>query len=148
VLSIGCRDTIEIVFLKRYFKHLPGLHITGLDISAVGDDIVEGDMHNMPFEDNKFDLIISCHSFEHCVEPTQVATEIQRVANKKNAIIGIEVPVRNPNGTSPIAIEEGGDNWDYCNPRVLTSLFSKDVTLLDQEVTSTAMRCVMHHLPA
>ena len=72
-----------------------------------------------------------------------VATEIQRVA-KQNAFIGIEVPVRNPSGTSPTAIEEAvGDNWDYCNPNVLSSLFSKNVKLLDQEVNSTVMRVVM-----
>ena len=142
VLCIGCRDAIEVFFLKRYFRHLPGLNVTGMDISVVDDDIIEGDMHNMPFEDGKFDIIISCHSFEHCVEPIQVATEIKRVA-KKNAIIGIEVPVRNPNGTSPVRINEGRDNWDFCNPRVLYSLFKKDFKFLDQEVTSTAMCVVM-----
>jgi len=142
VLCIGCRDAIEIAFLKRYFRHLPGLHVTGMDISVVDDDIIEGDMHNMPFEDGKFDIIISCHSFEHCVEPIQVAKEIKRVA-KKNAIIGIEVPVRNPNSTNPARIYEGADNWDFCNPTVLYSLFKKDFKLLDQEFFSTTMRVVM-----
>ena len=142
VLCIGCRDAIEIAFLKRYFRHLPGLHVTGMDISVVDDDIIEGDMHNMPFEDGKFDIIISCHSFEHCVEPIQVAKEIKRVA-KKNAIIGIEVPVRNPNGTNPARIYEGGGNWDFCDPTVLYSLFKKDFKLLDQEVFSTTMRVIM-----
>lgn len=144
VLCIGCRDTIEIAFLKRYFRHLPELHVTGMDISVVDDDIIEGDMHNMPFEDGKFDIIISCHSFEHCVEPIQVAKEIKRVA-KKNAIIGIEVPVRNPNGTNPERIYEGGDNWDFCNPTVLYGLFKKDFKLLDQEVFSTTLRVVMQY---
>jgi SAM-dependent methyltransferase len=142
VLCIGCRDAIEIVFLKRYFRHLPGLHVTGMDISVVDDDIIEGDMHNMPFEDGKFDIIISCHSFEHCVEPIQVAKEMKRVA-KKNAIIGIEVPVRNSNGTNPARIYEGADNWDFCNPTVLYSLFKKDFKLLDQDCFSTTMRVVM-----
>jgi SAM-dependent methyltransferase len=143
VLCIGCRDAIEIAFLKRYFQHLPGLHVTGIDISVVDDDdIIEGDMHNMPFEDGKFDIIISCHSLEHCVEPAQVATEIKRVA-KKNALIGIEVPVINPNGTNPARIYAGGDNWDFCNPTVLYSLFKKDFKLLDQEVIPTTIRVVM-----
>lgn len=143
ILSIGCRDAIEIAFLKRYFQHLPALQVTGLDISTVDDvNIVKGDMHNMPFEANKFDIIISSHSLEHCVEPKQVANEIKRVA-KQNAVIGIEVPAKKPAGTSPIWIEEGADNWDYCNPTVLCGLFGENVKLISHEVTPQIMRVVI-----
>jgi SAM-dependent methyltransferase len=143
ILSIGCRDSVEIAFLKRYFKHLPGLQVTGLDISTVADDdIVTGDMHNIPFEKNMFNIIISSHSLEHCLEPKQVASEIKRVA-KQNAVIGIEVPAKNSTDTSPTWIQEGADNWNYCNPTVLCGLFGENIKLIAQEVTPQIMRVVI-----
>ena len=81
---------------------------------------------------------------DYVKDPEILLEEIKRVA-KKNAIIGIEVPVRNPNGTNPARIYEGGDNWDFCNPTVLYSLFKKDFKLLDQEVFSTTLRVVMQY---
>ena len=147
VLSIGCRDAVEIVFLKRYFQSLPGLQVTGLDISIADDDIVRGDMHDMPFADNMFDIIISSHALEHCLEPTLVATEMKRVA-KQNAIIGIEVPVFNANGTYPIRIEDShADNWDYCNPTVLCGLFGEGIKPIDQEIISAGAMLVVIKAP-
>ena len=51
--------------------------------------------------------------------------------------------MRNINGINPEYINEGEDNWDYCNPTVLCNLFGEDVKLIAQEVIPNILRVVM-----
>ena len=39
-------------------------------------------MEDLPFGDNTFDLVFSCHAFEHCENPLQALKEMKRVSKK------------------------------------------------------------------
>lgn len=39
-------------------------------------------MEALPYEDNTFDVIFACHSFEHCENPVKALKEMQRVTKK------------------------------------------------------------------
>jgi len=87
-LCIGCRNTVEIDVLRR--KGIT--NVVGIDIYSKHSDIIVMDMHDMSFSDNSFDIVFSCHSFEHAYNPERVAQEMMRVL-RSHGVIAIEVPV-------------------------------------------------------
>lgn len=89
ILCVGCRDTRELNNVKK----ICGLkNITGLDLFSQDERIKVGDMHDMPFENNKFDILISVDNLEHAYDPEKALSEFRRVV-KIGGIIGIEVPI-------------------------------------------------------
>ena len=77
LLDVGCRDHA----LKEFFEGV-GFKWTGVDKEpAKGDKgIVTGVMENLePFRDEMFDLVVCCHSFEHCERPVDALREFQRI---------------------------------------------------------------------
>ena len=48
---------------------------------------VEGNALNLPFDDNYFDIVISCHTLEHIVDAQKAYNELRRVCRKKLVII-------------------------------------------------------------
>jgi len=63
-----------------------GRHVCGdvlLDIAPRGECPfeVEGDIHNIPFEDNIFGSCVAAHVIEHIERPWQALLEMQRVAD-------------------------------------------------------------------
>jgi SAM-dependent methyltransferase len=88
ILCIGCRNKAEL----DYFQAKGAQHVVGIDLFSQSQDILIMDMHHMTFPDNAFDIIYASHSLEHAHTPSQVVTEIVRVA-RPGAIIAIEVPV-------------------------------------------------------
>ena len=65
----------------------------GIDIYSKHPDVMVMDMHDMSFSDNSFDIVFSCHSFEHAYDPVRAAQEIVRVLRPRG-IVAIEVPVK------------------------------------------------------
>ncbi|WP_413683898.1 class I SAM-dependent methyltransferase [Prochlorococcus sp. MIT 1011] len=90
VLSIGCRDDRELDGINLL---LPNSSITGLDLFSASDRIIAGDMHAMPFDNERFDISVSIHSMEHSYDPNKSLKEIHRVT-KVGGLICIEVPIR------------------------------------------------------
>lgn len=82
VLEIGPGQSREF---KTKFERL-GIKWTGLDFIQF-QDVTLGNMENMPFDDKSFDIIFSCHSFEHTVNPIQTLKEMKRVCKKKIFLI-------------------------------------------------------------
>ncbi len=127
ILSIGCRDRIEIVAIQNRF---PNSEVVGVDLfAAPNSGIVPGDMHELPFDDNSFDILISAHSLEHADDYLKAGKEFVRVAKNKGFII-IEVPCANPIGDEPTdwhtykgVRSNSPDNWDYHNPECLNKIF-------------------------
>ncbi len=127
ILSVGCRDRIEIVAIKNRF---PNAEVIGVDLFASPNSgIVPGDMHDLPFDDNTFDILISAHSLEHADDYLKAGNEFVRVAKNKGFII-IEVPCANPVGEEPTDWHtydgirpNSPDNWDYHNPECLNKIF-------------------------
>ena len=70
----------EYCFIKL-FKEMNNLeYITGDLISPWAD--VQMDVHNIPFEDNSFDVVICNHVLEHVEDAHKVMTEFYRVMKK------------------------------------------------------------------
>lgn len=88
VLCIGCRNVHEL----ELFRTAGFGNVVGVDLFASDSRIQPMDMHAMTFPDSQFDLVYSCHNFEHSREPSVAAREFVRVA-KPNAICVIEVPI-------------------------------------------------------
>lgn len=49
------------------------------------------DVHNLPFEEETYDMIFSCHAFEHFENPVQALREIHRVL-KPGGVIYLITP--------------------------------------------------------
>ncbi len=127
ILSVGCRDEIELIALKKRF---PNSEITGLDlITGKNSEIIAGDMHKLPFPKNRFDIIVSTHSLEHAFDYKLAASEFVRVS-KDNSFLLIEVPSYEKDGKEATYIPEGADNWDYHNPSCLNSIFEGKTDLI------------------
>lgn len=50
-------------------------------------NLLYADAHNLPFDDDTFDLVICAEVLEHVLEPEKVVAEIKRVLTKKGSAI-------------------------------------------------------------
>lgn len=143
LLSVGCRDDLELVMLRRIF---PTFRVIGLDISAPSEDIVAGDMHSMPFENGQFSVVFSSHSLEHSYQPEKAMSEMVRVCSRPGLLV-IEVPISDPSGTTPTKLDKGADRWDFHNDKTIFSLLPPYAKpkLIVTEITSNidAIRCII-----
>jgi SAM-dependent methyltransferase len=114
VLCVGCRNGREL----DHIEEKCGVTAVGLDLFSEDPRIRTGDMHKMPFRDNEFDALYSCHSLEHSFDVKQAASEFLRVT-KPGGHIAIEVPV-NFQPTS-------ADRWDATSSQRLVDLFGPPV---------------------
>tara|TARA_A100001011_G_scaffold272412_1_gene281711 strand:- start:625 stop:1395 length:771 start_codon:yes stop_codon:yes gene_type:complete len=88
ILSIGPRTEGEILNL---FSHgFKKENVKGLDIISYSPWIEVGDMHNIPFEDNSFDIVICGWVIAYSNNKIKAASEITRVL-KNNGIASIGV---------------------------------------------------------
>ena len=77
MLDIGCRDA----GLRDYFE-AKGFTWWGLDKDDK-DGIIVSKMEDMQcVPDESYDLVFSCHSFEHCERPVDALREFQRILKK------------------------------------------------------------------
>lgn len=95
VLIIGAGD--KVTYYKQLF--LNALVITSDVHMQFNPDIVF-DAHQIPFQNNSFDLVLAAQVLEHTLNPWMVAQEIQRVT-KKGGYIQIEVPQNYPYHGAP-----------------------------------------------
>lgn len=115
ILSIGPRDENEIETISSFF---PKSKVSGLDLFSASPKIKVGDMHNMPFDNNSFDMTIAIHNMEHSYDPHKSLGEMFRVT-KEGGLLSIEVPVNfDPTET---------DRVDFKNLLNLLSFFKKDL---------------------
>ena len=86
ILSIGPRNEGEL-FLIRSFGY-DWKNINAIDLHTYSKKINLGDMHEIKFDNNSFDLIISGWTLAYSTNKKKALDEIIRVS-KKNAIISI-----------------------------------------------------------
>jgi len=79
-LGICARTGQEI----QAFRDL-GADAIGIDIVPCEPLVIEGDMHNIPFSDNSFDIVFS-NSIDHSLYPEEFAKEVRRVL-KPNGLV-------------------------------------------------------------
>jgi hypothetical protein len=96
VLVIGAGDKVS--YYKKIFEKASILVISDVH-GQFGADIIL-DAHQIPFKNESFDIILAGQVLEHCIQPWQVADEIQRVA-KLGAIIQVETPFNFPYHAPP-----------------------------------------------
>jgi ubiquinone/menaquinone biosynthesis C-methylase UbiE len=92
VVDIGCGPGYLVIALAKSFPHL---HITGVDIATevvqlatrnvlhlgLGEQVEfrQGDVQDLPFEDNFVDFAVSTLSLHHWSEPKRALDEIHRI---------------------------------------------------------------------
>lgn len=86
VLVIGPRTESDILKLHG----LGFQNVIGLDLISYSPYIVLGDMHDIPFPDNHFDVVIMGWAITYSNNPKLVASEITRVS-KDGAVVGIGI---------------------------------------------------------
>jgi hypothetical protein len=84
VLTIGPRTEGEIFALIAY--GFAPRNIRGLDLFSYSPFIDVGDMHSMPYEDNRFDITIAACVFVYSTNPRQAAEEMIRVTKNGGLI--------------------------------------------------------------
>lgn len=77
VLEVGCGAGHFKALFDEY-----EIQWYGIDKEKIKDgEVMFGDFNNIPFHDNKFDLVFACHSFEHTLDPIRTLRELKRVSN-------------------------------------------------------------------
>jgi SAM-dependent methyltransferase len=123
IVCVGCRNARELDYIEKTCR----TKAVGLDLFSVEPRIKVGDMHKMPFGDNQFDCVYSCHSLEHSYDIRAALKEFVRVT-KPGGLIVIEVPV-NYQG-----LPSDGDLWDVGSAAKLIEYLGNSVdTVLVQE---------------
>lgn len=108
VLTVGPRSEAEIFHLLSYGFNMD--NITGLDLISYSNYVDVGDAHDMPYEDNSFDIIIVGWVFAYSSDNQKMADEIVRVA-KPGAFISVGCrthPITDPEQKAFVGSQVGG----------------------------------------
>lgn len=96
ILDLGCGDGFGIsVFKSHGFNNVIGIDIHPEKIKLaqkLGHNAFEGDIHELPFDDEEFDVVFTSHTLEHSYDIKKVIKEIKRVI-RKNGCLFIIVPL-------------------------------------------------------
>lgn len=89
ILDVGCGAGHVIKLIKGNDRNVK---VVGMDIDInalneakannVGVEFIIGDIHNLPFDDSSFDLVICSEVLEHLNDPTSAMNELTRVSSK------------------------------------------------------------------
>lgn len=89
VLDVGCAGG---TFTNNVSRIFPQAKITGIDIYSRAIEygkkgyphinFICADVHNIPFRNRAFDLVICYETIEHLIDPLEVLKEIKRVLKK------------------------------------------------------------------
>ena len=95
ILVIGPRTENDLLILNGYGFN----NVVGLDLITYSPNIILGDMHNMPFKANEFDVVICGWTISYSKEPNVACDEIYRILSTNGiAIFGFDH--YNPNNTN------------------------------------------------
>jgi SAM-dependent methyltransferase len=111
-LCLGARTGQEVVALKEM-----GIkEVVGIDIVPCEPHVIEGDIHNLTYEDDTFDFVYT-NIIDHSIDPKKMVSEIERVL-KNNGIFFLQVQL--------------GLNQDEFTEFVIENPIYDIVTLFDQ----------------
>lgn len=96
---------------KSYFPNSICLDIRDME----GVDVV-GDAHDLPFEDNRFEMVLLTHVLDDCIDPFQVGREIERVLKPGGTVL-MTVPFL-------FAINDGPHDYWRFTPYSLRKIFA------------------------
>jgi ubiquinone/menaquinone biosynthesis C-methylase UbiE len=84
-LCLGARTGQEVVALKQ----LGIKDVIGIDIVPCKPHVIEGDIHNLDFDDNTFDFVYT-NIIDHSINPKKMISEVERVL-KTNGIFFLQI---------------------------------------------------------
>jgi len=114
ILDVGCENGSILAHMKdKYNCDISGCTLGGEDKP---DFVKEGDMHELPFDDNSFDIVFIFHTLEHSISPYIVLKEINRVLKNKGLVC--------------IIMPEEGDVYTSCRQHYSTMTFRQLFNLL------------------
>ncbi len=96
ILDLGCGDGYAISIFKHYgFDDIVGvdIHPDKLKLAKkLSHNVFEGDMHNLPFNNEEFEVIFASHTLEHSHDLKIAIAEAKRVL-KKDGCFFVIVPI-------------------------------------------------------
>lgn len=123
LLTIGPRAESEI-FLARTLGFKKA-NIRGLDLISYSPYIDLGDMHDMPYEDNTWDVIIMGWVLAYSNDPQKAISEVIRVAKDKAVItLGYQYYPIPPEEVAKNAGYMVGSSQKYVNVDAILELFN------------------------
>lgn len=95
VLDAGCGEgfSMNTLYINKVGKKIQGVD-DSMDALTLGKKIFpylsfkKGNIYNLPYKDNSFDLVICTEVLEHFKDPHKVLFEILRIA-RKNIIVSV-----------------------------------------------------------
>ena len=141
ILEIGAGDGS---ILQNLDMHNFGTEYTALDISQSAIDKTNNkninrlirsevfDGYNLPFDSEKFDLVILSHVVEHLEYPRQLLYEAARVGKH----IFVEVPCEDNFGLNMNYVDNGVGHINYYTPKTIRRLMqTTDLDVCEQRTT-------------
>lgn len=97
-----------------------GAKAIGIDLVANPPFVAEGDMHQLPFVGNQFDLVF-CNSLDHSLKPEQALLEMRRVVKSNGFIylqlqLGIDLTKPTCQGYDILEIKSNKEVFDLLQP--------------------------------
>ena len=123
-ICLGGRTGQEVHVLREM-----GIEDTiGIDLVDARPLVIEGDVHDVSFEDDTFDFVFS-NIFDHVLYPDKFISEIERIS-KPNAYCILHL--------SPgIKMSGGGDFYaanELSDSSIVVELFKKDIEIIKDEL--------------
>lgn len=83
IIDVGCGNGYMLKQIRQWgYTNLSGSDIVeeelGIDIN-----FKQGNIENLPFADNEFDVVICNHTIEHVLDPQKAVSELKRIAKKR-----------------------------------------------------------------
>jgi hypothetical protein len=121
VLDAGAGDCMTQHFLQNKVKSWTGIN-KGIDQvnCAEKNGTIEMDFHNLEFESNYFDLVISVNTLEHAYFPLLFMFEMNRVSKE---FIYIQMPI--PGFISGLPYDNHPDHYFVCSDLCWENNFQK-----------------------
>ncbi len=125
VLTVGPRTEAEIIALVMA-GFVPA-NIRGLDLISYSEFVDLGDMHDMPFDDDSFDVVILGWVLGYSNDNPRVIKEVLPIAKP-----GAYIAIGHEYNPIPKAERDKGHKYDFTGPRFdhtdeMLAFFGKDV---------------------
>mgnify|MGYP006301440139 CR=1 FL=1 len=98
VLDLAC-GTGEL--LSRIAEETPGAELVGIDVALemvararqkleAGAQVRQGDAHDLPFSENRFDVVVCANTFHYFAQPAVVLSEVRRVLTPDGRLVVLD----------------------------------------------------------